>query len=79
MGVADATHPGLLPMTSEQLSAAPKRVRVDIADTSRTGKWCRAFRCTPDELTDAVRAVGDGAQEVEQFLAQRRMEAPANR
>jgi len=41
---------------------------INVSDPSDLDYWCQKFRCRPDELREAVRAVGHVAADVETFL-----------
>lgn len=43
--------------------------RIDLARSYEVRDWCKAFRCTKEELHDAVRAVGNVAHQVRCHLA----------
>ena len=42
--------------------------RINLGQRHEIEYWCRRFKCTEQELEDAVRVVGDSAASVRQFL-----------
>jgi hypothetical protein len=42
--------------------------RIDLSDPQLADFWCRHFQCTVEELTDAVKKMGDCTDEVRIFL-----------
>ena len=42
--------------------------RIDLAHAYEVRDWCKSFRCSKEELHDAVRAVGPTAHKVREFL-----------
>jgi hypothetical protein len=45
--------------------------RVNLTRYYEIRYWAREFRCTPDQLRDAVKAAGNSAQAVKAYLAKR--------
>ena len=42
--------------------------RIDLARAYEVRDWCKNFRCSKEELHDAVKAVGPSAQKVRDYL-----------
>jgi len=42
--------------------------RIELARSYEVRDWCKAFGCTKEELHDAVKAVGNSAQKVREYL-----------
>jgi hypothetical protein len=47
------------------------RRQIDLAQSYQVRDWCKAFRCTKEELHDAVKAVGPTAGQVREYLERR--------
>ena len=47
-------------------------LNIDTSDDDAIRRWCGRFKCTPDDLLQAVTAVGPGAAEVLDYFAARR-------
>jgi hypothetical protein len=45
------------------------RKRIDVSQDYELRDWAKKFGVTPDELKEAVRAVGDSADAVQEHLA----------
>jgi hypothetical protein len=50
----------------------PDRSTIDINDPNEVNYWCKKFKCTVQELKDAVRSAGKSAGEVEKYLKKNR-------
>ncbi|MFS0757375.1 DUF3606 domain-containing protein [Noviherbaspirillum sp. 1P10PC] len=46
----------------------PDQIRIDVQDESALREWSKKLDATPDELKEAVAAVGDLASDVEMHL-----------
>ena len=56
-------------MTDERPSSgSPTPQHIDADDDEQARRWARRFGVSTEELKDAVRAVGDEASEVEDYL-----------
>jgi hypothetical protein len=44
------------------------RRQIDLAQSYEVRDWCKTFRCTKEELHDAVKAVGHTAGRVREYL-----------
>lgn len=55
------------------------RDRIDIHEDYELRDWSRKFDVTPEQIRDAVRAVGDRADEVELYLKGSRASTNAER
>lgn len=51
-----------------QTPAGSEPDRIDLADDAAVQAWAKRLDATPEELRDAVRAVGDRAADVEMHL-----------
>jgi hypothetical protein len=49
-------------------SQEPDQIRIDVQDESALREWSKKLDATPDELKEAVAAVGDLASDVEMHL-----------
>ena len=49
-------------------SGSPTPQHIDADDDEQARRWARRFGVSTEELKDAVRAVGDEASEVEDYL-----------
>lgn len=55
-------------MSDNTTTGASDQVRIDIAQQSELDTWSKKLDATPDQLREAVAAVGDLASEVELHL-----------
>ena len=55
-------------MSDNKTTAASDQVRINIAQQSELDTWSKKLDATPDQLREAVAAVGDLASEVELHL-----------
>lgn len=49
---------------------APKLI--SLREETEARKWARSFNCTPDELEEAMMAVGHSADAVRKYLSERK-------
>lgn len=56
-----------LDSSSPERADAPRR-RIDLDDPAALREWSAKFDCTPEQLQEAVRAVGPDADDVEMHL-----------
>ena len=54
---------------SDRIPADPERVNQN--DDEELAYWCREMDCSPDELREAVSAVGQGVGNIRLHLSQR--------
>lgn len=50
---------------------SPDNKRIDIHDENEIKDWTRSFRCTRDELINAVEQVGTSTEKVREYLNKR--------
>jgi hypothetical protein len=53
---------------SQKIAHSQDVKRIDINDTYEMCNWCAALRCSEKELEKAIRAVGNSATAVKEFL-----------
>lgn len=53
--------------------------RIDLADEQATARWAKKLDATPEQLREAVQAVGDKAADVEMHLKGARATTNADR
>ena len=59
-------------MAENRLETAPAdSQRVNVTRFSEVRYWAKEFKCTPDQLRDAVKAAGTSASAVREHLAKR--------
>ena len=46
--------------------------RISLSQSHEVKYWCERLGCTEDELEEAVKNVGDSADDVEKYLAKKR-------
>jgi hypothetical protein len=51
-----------------EIDMAQDTTRIDIEQPEELRKWARKFDASPDQIKEAVQAVGDRADEVEMHL-----------
>jgi hypothetical protein len=51
-------------------SGGQDRTRISLGEDYEVRDWSKKFGVTPDELRAAVKAVGNGAKKVEEYLKQ---------
>ncbi len=57
-------------MPDDLTKTAPQDAkRINLGQPHEISYWCRALDCTPTELRDAVRAVGDSVAAVRVYLS----------
>ncbi len=49
-------------------SGGRDRTRIDVNENYELRDWAKKFDCTPDQIREAVKAVGDRAADVEMHL-----------
>jgi hypothetical protein len=42
--------------------------RIDINDLAANRRWCKSLKCTPQELTDAVKKVGTSGAAIRKYI-----------
>ena len=55
------------------LRGAPDNRLVSLTQAHEVRAWCASFGCTEQELRDAVSAVGDRADDVQERIKKRRL------
>lgn len=56
-------------MTDNLKERGPQdRTRIDVNEEWELRYWCAKFNCTPDELREAVDAIGVSVSDVELYL-----------
>ena len=56
-------------MFKDKANTFPTVRRINVTETYEVREWATQFGCTPRELTDAVRFVGNVAADVQEHLA----------
>ena len=58
-------------MDDDKVPGLPRFPRIDLSDPEAMQQWCEKFRCTSEQLAEAVGEVGPVAEDVEKFLSHR--------
>ena len=57
-----------MPDDHDRAAAGAVRTRIDVDQAQALHEWARKFDATPEQIRDAVQAVGDLAADVEMYL-----------
>lgn len=55
-------------MFKDKANTAPTVRRINVTERYEVRQWAKQFGCTPQELTEAVRSVGNVADDVQKHL-----------
>jgi len=58
-------------MADDTTKTAQDRKLISLKEDYEVRDWCRSLGCTPEQLRTAVKAVGNSADAVRQYLAKR--------
>ena len=50
---------------------SPDSKRINLNQYYEVESWCKKFTCTKKELRDAVKAVGDSVERVEEYFSKK--------
>ena len=50
---------------------SPDSKRINLNQYYEVESWCKKFKCTKKELRDAVKAVGDSVERVEEYFSKK--------
>jgi hypothetical protein len=64
---------------SKTITKGPDRDRVNVREDYEVREWAKKFDVTPDQIKEAVQAVGDRADKVEMHLKGSRSSTNADR
>jgi len=59
-------------MTDDPKKTGLDRKLISLDEAHEVSSWSRSFGCTPEQLREAVRKVGNSAQAVREYLNTRR-------
>ena len=59
-------------MDDRSKAGGPDRKRINVQEEYEVRDWAKSFGVAPDEIKKAVKSVGDNADAVRTFLANRR-------
>jgi len=58
-------------MSDDTTKTGQDRKLISLTEDYEVRDWCKSLGCTPEQLTAAVKAVGNSADAVRQHLAQK--------
>ena len=58
-------------MSDDTTKTAQDRKLISLKEDYEVRDWSKSFGCTPDQLRSAVKAVGNSADAVRQYLAKK--------
>lgn len=58
-------------MSDDTTKTAQDRKLISLKEDYEVRDWCKSLGCTPEQLRDAVKAVGDSAEAVRAHLAKK--------